>query len=69
MCEEPPELVSDLEWMLQSNQASREMLLETLAREHYAPLYHLALSLLVDPKAARQTTAAALATGLRRCGG
>jgi DNA-directed RNA polymerase specialized sigma24 family protein len=58
------ELAPDLEWMLQSGQVPQEVLLQTLLQEHYAPVYHLALSLLDDEsaakRAARQTFTSAL---------
>ncbi len=59
-----PPYAPDLEWMLQSGQVSREALLEALLEEHYAAVYHLALSLLDDhaaaASAAQQTFARAL---------
>jgi DNA-directed RNA polymerase specialized sigma24 family protein len=51
-----PELSNDLEWMLQSGQASIQMLAEALLNEYYAPVYRLALSMLNDPEVARQAT-------------
>jgi len=54
------ELAPDLEWMLQSNQVSNELLLETLVREHGVELYQLARSLLGDSRAAREVVAATI---------
>ncbi len=48
-----PELNSDIEWMLQSGQVSRIFFLETLTSAYFAPISHLALSLLNDVTAAR----------------
>lgn len=47
-----PELSHDLEWMVQSGQVSRQLLLETLANTYYKPIYRLAISLLGDRSAA-----------------
>ena len=52
MFEPIPELSSDLEWMLQSGQASRAMLAEVLVEEFSKPVYRLALSLFGEPEAA-----------------
>lgn len=64
MLEINPQYAPDLEWMLQSGQVPREVLLEALLEEHYASIYHLALSLLDDhaaaQSAAQQTFARAL---------
>lgn len=49
---EPPALSQDLEWMLQSGQASPVLLAEALVHEYYAPVYRLAFSVLDDEKAA-----------------
>lgn len=46
------ELSSDLEWMLQSGQASQAMLAEALIDEYYPQVYQLAFSLFEDPAAA-----------------
>ncbi|HEX6304179.1 MAG TPA: hypothetical protein VFZ76_08325 [Anaerolineales bacterium] len=54
MLDHPPELSADLEWMLQSGQASREMLAGTLVDEFYIPLYRLGLALYGKAKAARR---------------
>ncbi len=62
--EPTPDLTSDIEWMLQSNQAPREMLLETLVGEYYAFLYHLALAFLEDSKAAKKATYEAISTAV-----
>jgi RNA polymerase sigma factor (sigma-70 family) len=49
----PPELDSDLEWMLQSGQASQEMLAEALLQEFYPDAHRFATVFLGDPTAAR----------------
>jgi DNA-directed RNA polymerase specialized sigma24 family protein len=49
------ETSSDLEWMLQSGQASSTELAEALLKEFYVPVYRLALYLLEDQAAARAT--------------
>jgi RNA polymerase sigma factor (sigma-70 family) len=51
-----PELSSDLEWMLQSGQVSREYFLETLAEAYYLRIFRLAISLLNDTRAAEIAT-------------
>ncbi len=51
--DQSPELSSDLEWMIQSGQVSRELLLEKLAEAYYASVYRLALSLTGDISATR----------------
>jgi DNA-directed RNA polymerase specialized sigma24 family protein len=56
MFEPVPELSGDLDWMLQSGQASPGMLAESLAREYYARVYHLAYFVLDDPRAALHAT-------------
>jgi DNA-directed RNA polymerase specialized sigma24 family protein len=62
--DENPDLSPDLEWMLQSGQASRALLAEALAEEFYPSIYNLALIFLGEEKAARtaalQTFRAAL---------
>jgi DNA-directed RNA polymerase specialized sigma24 family protein len=54
MLNTPPELSPDLEWMLQSGQAKKEMLAEALLDEYYAPVFRLGLAILGDREAARQ---------------
>jgi DNA-directed RNA polymerase specialized sigma24 family protein len=49
----PPELTSDLEWMLQSGQATHEMLADALVQEFYPDAYRIAMVFLDDPHAAR----------------
>jgi DNA-directed RNA polymerase specialized sigma24 family protein len=49
----PPELTSDLEWMLQSGQATHEMLAEALVQEFYPDTFRIAMIFLDDPLAAR----------------
>jgi len=48
-----PELSPDLEWMLQSGQVSRQLLLEKLAEAFYPYVYRLAISLTGDLSATR----------------
>jgi RNA polymerase sigma factor (sigma-70 family) len=52
----PPELSSDIEWMIQSGQVSRELILETLVTQYHPTVYQLAISLLNDRFAARTVT-------------
>jgi RNA polymerase sigma-70 factor (ECF subfamily) len=54
--EKSPELSSDIEWMLQSGQVSREYFLETLLEAYYALVLRLATSLIDDSNAARDAT-------------
>ena len=56
MFEPIPELSADLDWMLQSGQASTEMLAEALVNEYYIPVFRLAFSLLNDLEAARKAS-------------
>lgn len=53
MFDQPPELSPDLEWMLQSGQASREMLAGELVEVYYLPLYRLGLALYGEINTAR----------------
>ena len=53
MFEPLPELASDLEWMLESGQVTRETLAEALVHEHYPTVYRLARAILDDTPAAR----------------
>jgi RNA polymerase sigma factor (sigma-70 family) len=48
-----PELSSDLDWMLQSGQASNAMLARALVEEYYSPVYRLALGIFDDPETAK----------------
>lgn len=50
------ELSSDLDWMLQSGQASPAMLAEALVQEYAVPVYRLTHALLGDEIAAHQAT-------------
>jgi RNA polymerase sigma-70 factor (ECF subfamily) len=54
MFEEPANLSSDLEWMLQSTQVSEALIISALVREYYSPVYHLTYSLLGYPEAAHE---------------
>jgi DNA-directed RNA polymerase specialized sigma24 family protein len=56
MFEPAPELSGDLDWMLQSGQASPGMLAESLVREYYTRVSHLAYFMLDDPRAALYAT-------------
>jgi DNA-directed RNA polymerase specialized sigma24 family protein len=56
MFEPVPELSRDLDWMLQSGQASPGMLVESLVYEYYTPVYHLASFVLDDSRAALYVT-------------
>ncbi len=47
-----PELSSDLDWMLQSGQASNAMLAQALVDEYYDSIYRLALGIFDDPDSA-----------------
>lgn len=64
MFERPPELSADLEWMLQSGQASRAMLAGALVDEFYISLHRLGLALYGTTRAAarfaRETLVAAV---------
>lgn len=64
MFEPIPEMAPDLEWMLQSGQAPREILAEALVHEYYAGVYHLALLVLDDTNAARRATRNAFGAAL-----
>lgn len=56
MLEPALEYASDLEWMLQSGQASRAVLAEALVREFYPALYRLVYATLIDQTAAQGVT-------------
>ena len=64
MLEPHPELSNDLDWMLQSGQATPEMLLNALVAEYDAPLQRLALAYLdqdeLAARAVRDTFSSAL---------
>ena len=64
MIDENVELSSDLEWMLQSRQASPAMLAEALVNEFYPSVYRLALALLEDREAARAAALKTLSSAL-----
>ena len=49
MANQDRELSSDLEWLLQSGQASQEELLTALAGQYLLPIYRLALAVLDEP--------------------
>ena len=61
---ETPELSSDLEWMLESGQASQAMLAEALVQEYACPVYRLGLALLGEPAVALAVTRAAFTAAL-----
>lgn len=69
MFDHPPELSADLEWMLQSGQASREMLARALADEFYRPLYRLGLALYGKSGAAARFARGSLVAGLLKVHG
>lgn len=54
--EQNAELSSDIEWMIQSGQVSRELILETLVTQYYNAVYLLAISLTDDRFAAKTAT-------------
>lgn len=54
--DENPELSSDIEWMIQSGQVSRELILETLVAQYYTAVYLLAISLTDDRFASKSAT-------------
>ena len=56
MFEPTSDYASDLEWMIQSGQVSRDILLEALVQEFYPRVYRLVVSLLDDQPAARKAT-------------
>ena len=56
MFEPLPELSPDLDWMLESGQASREMLALALVEKYARPVYRLALSILDDPQQAERVS-------------
>jgi DNA-directed RNA polymerase specialized sigma24 family protein len=64
MFEPVPEFASDLEWMLQSNQASRELILEAMIEEYYEDVHYLALAILDNETAARKATNEAFSKAL-----
>jgi DNA-directed RNA polymerase specialized sigma24 family protein/LysM repeat protein len=64
MFEPVPEFASDLEWMLQSNQVSRELILEAMIEEYYLDVHYLALTILDDEAAARKATNQAFSNAL-----
>jgi DNA-directed RNA polymerase specialized sigma24 family protein len=51
-----PDYAPDLEWMVQSGQVPRELLLEALVFEFYAPVFCLSLAILDDHRFARRAT-------------
>lgn len=59
-----PELSPDLEWVLQSGQASDEMVVTAMVDECFEPLYRLAYALLNDQPSAQRAAIIALATAL-----
>ena len=59
-----PQYAPDLEWMLQSGQVPRELLLEALLQEYYPRVYHLALSILDDRTAAQDAAGLTFARAL-----
>lgn len=64
MLDQFPELSPDVEWMLQSGQASREMMAEALIAEYYGPVWRLGLALFEDRAAAERFTRETLSIAL-----
>jgi DNA-directed RNA polymerase specialized sigma24 family protein len=56
MLDLPTEFSPDLDWMLQSGEATPDILLEALVEEFYPGVFRLALAILDDLKAARRAT-------------
>lgn len=61
---DPPELSSDLEWMLQSGQASQSMLAEALVEEYFPRVIRVALALFEEPTLARRVAIGSFAAAL-----
>ena len=59
-----PELSPDIEWMLESGQASKEMLADALVREYLQPIYRFGLAYLEDPQLAELVALESLSTAL-----
>jgi DNA-directed RNA polymerase specialized sigma24 family protein len=66
MLDKPPDLASDLEWLLQSGSSSGQELAVTLVQECHVPAYRLAICLLDDPVAAHQALRETLTIALSR---
>ncbi len=64
MFEHPPDLSSDIEWMLQSGQVSLDVLAETLVDAWYPLIYQFAFSILGNEEEARQVVIDTLVTAL-----
>lgn len=54
MFDQPPDLSPDLDWILNSNQVSEKILVETLVRDHFNGLRQFALIVLDDDSLASQ---------------
>lgn len=59
-----PELSPDIEWMLESGQASSVMLAEALVREYIQPIVRFALAYLNDPQLAEKAAVESLSLAL-----
>lgn len=59
-----PELSPDIEWMLESGQASSEMLADTLVREFLQPIYRYGLACFGDAELAEQAAIESLSAAL-----
>jgi DNA-directed RNA polymerase specialized sigma24 family protein/LysM repeat protein len=64
LADDQPILSSDLDWMLESRQATPAMLAEVLVREYYPEIYRLLLALLDDVPTARRAARRAFADAL-----
>jgi RNA polymerase sigma factor (sigma-70 family) len=60
----PPELSPEIEWMLESGQASPEMLADALVREYLQPIYRFGLACLGDSQLAEQAAVESLSSAL-----
>lgn len=59
MLDAQPDLSSDLEWVLQSDQASPEMILEILIDQYYAAVFQITYAILADHQSAHRAVEAA----------
>jgi DNA-directed RNA polymerase specialized sigma24 family protein len=59
-----PELSPEIQWMLESGQASSEMLAEALVREYWQPIYRFGLACLGDSRLAEQLAVESLSSAL-----
>ncbi len=59
-----PELSPDIEWMLESGQASAVMLADALVREYFQPIYQFGLAFLNDSRLAEKAAVESLSLAL-----